>query len=428
MQCVFVVFQGLLCDRTKRLGQNDVNEIKNHPFFINDQWTFDNLRNSAPPVVPELTGDDDTSNFDDYEKEETTEESFSVPNSFIGNHLPFVGFTYNSDYQLLSDRRDTIDSSKTNHFNDKDAYAQINELQILLDQEKNNVEILESKQRILIAQISNITQRESEIREEASKYEKELTIFRHNFKELHRKAEQENELKRKTEKYLGDLKKTLEDEQNKRTREMNNNQQHNDKINILEKQLNEMQEKYKVETENCQRLRKQTTELTMEKTVFEQKVAEFQTLLQNLRVQRDNLQAEVTSLQGQLQQERTVRAQMSEDHLVLENKYQNINAELDRNRQRERKIATDNTQLSEKVSSLEKECAGLGLELKAAQNRYQQEVRAHEETERSRMLNKEEANLEVVKGKEFGFILFFCILYLKRSCRHLLLLYFALCS
>jgi serine/threonine protein kinase len=392
------LIQGLLCDRTKRLGRNNVDEIKNHPFFINDQWTFENLRNSAPPVVPELTGDDDTSNFDDYEKEETSEEVFPVPNSFLGNHLPFIGFTYNSDYQLLSDRGDNVDSGKSNHLNDKDSNAQVNKLQQLLDQEKSNVDELEGKQRILIAQISSLAQRESEIREEASKYEKELTILKHNLKEVQRKAENESELRKKTEKYLTDIKKTLEEEQNKRTREMNNNQQHNDKIIILEKQLNDMQEKLKVETENCQRLRKQTTELTMAKSAFEQKAAEYQAMLQNLHSQYDNLQAEVATLQGQLTQEVASRTQTSEEYLVLENRFQNVNAELERGRQRERKILTDNSQLTEKISTLEKECAGLCLELKAAQNRYQQEVRAHEETERSRMLNKEEANLEVVKA------------------------------
>jgi serine/threonine protein kinase len=392
------LIQGLLCDRTKRLGRNNVDEIKNHPFFINDQWTFENLRNSAPPVVPELTGDDDTSNFDDYEKEETSEEVFPVPNSFLGNHLPFIGFTYNSDYQLLSDRGDNVDSGKSNHLNDKDSNAQVNKLQQLLDQEKSNVDELEGKQRILIAQISSLAQRESEIREEASKYEKELTILKHNLKEVQRKAENESELRKKTEKYLTDIKKTLEEEQNKRTREMNNNQQHNDKIIILEKQLNDMQEKLKVETENCQRLRKQTTELTMAKSAFEQKAAEFQAMLQNLHSQYDNLQAEVATLKGQLTQEVASRTQTSEEYLVLENRFQNVNAELERGRQRERKILTDNSQLTEKISTLEKECAGLCLELKAAQNRYQQEVRAHEETERSRMLNKEEANLEVVKA------------------------------
>jgi hypothetical protein len=66
--------------------------------------------------------------------------------------------------------------------------------------------------------------------------------------------------------------------------------------------------------------------------------------------------------------------------------------------------------LVEKVAALEKECASLELELKAAQNRYQQEVRSHEETERTRLVNKEEANLEVVKGSFLIFLLTNCSL------------------
>lgn len=62
---------------------------------------------AVPPVVPELMSDDDTSNFDDIDKDDTTEESFPVPKAFAGNNMPFVGFTYSSDYQLLSkDRSD----------------------------------------------------------------------------------------------------------------------------------------------------------------------------------------------------------------------------------------------------------------------------------------------------------------------------------
>ncbi len=33
-----------LTDRSQRLGRNGVNEIKRHPFFQNDQFTFDNIR------------------------------------------------------------------------------------------------------------------------------------------------------------------------------------------------------------------------------------------------------------------------------------------------------------------------------------------------------------------------------------------------
>ena len=53
----------------------------------------------VPPVVPDLNGDDDTSNFDDVENDDAPEENFPVPKAFAGNHLPFVGFTYSKDYQ-----------------------------------------------------------------------------------------------------------------------------------------------------------------------------------------------------------------------------------------------------------------------------------------------------------------------------------------
>ena len=52
-----------------------------------------------PPKVPELAGDDDTSNFDDVESDDTPQEDFPTPKAFAGNHLPFVGFTYSQDYQ-----------------------------------------------------------------------------------------------------------------------------------------------------------------------------------------------------------------------------------------------------------------------------------------------------------------------------------------
>jgi hypothetical protein len=33
--------------RTERLGRNGIGEIKQHPFFVNDQWDWGNIRNSA---------------------------------------------------------------------------------------------------------------------------------------------------------------------------------------------------------------------------------------------------------------------------------------------------------------------------------------------------------------------------------------------
>ena len=97
--------KGTFCFRTTRLGNRGVDEVKKHPFFKNDIWDFSTIRDNVPPVVHELSGDDDTRNFDDVENEAPV-ESFPTPKAFAGNHLPFVGFTYSKDHQLMTERED----------------------------------------------------------------------------------------------------------------------------------------------------------------------------------------------------------------------------------------------------------------------------------------------------------------------------------
>lgn len=95
----------------------------------------------------------------------------------------------------------------------------------------------------------------------------------------------------------------------------------------------------------------------------------------------------------------------------LETRLSTLHLELEHSHEKEEKATLDNRQLTERVSALEKEAASLTLELKAAQARYNQEVVAHQETERSRILSKEEANLEVVKGIYFKFYIEIEVLY-----------------
>uniref|UniRef100_A0A672QEE4 non-specific serine/threonine protein kinase n=1 Tax=Sinocyclocheilus grahami TaxID=75366 RepID=A0A672QEE4_SINGR len=79
-----------LSDREVRLGRSGVDEIKCHPFFKNDQWTFDTIRDTMAPVVPKLSSDIDTSNFDDDIKDDPLgTETFPPPRAFAGNQLPF---------------------------------------------------------------------------------------------------------------------------------------------------------------------------------------------------------------------------------------------------------------------------------------------------------------------------------------------------
>lgn len=49
---------------------------------------------AAAPVVPELSSDIDSSNFDDIEDDKGDVETFPIPKAFVGNQLPFIGFTY----------------------------------------------------------------------------------------------------------------------------------------------------------------------------------------------------------------------------------------------------------------------------------------------------------------------------------------------
>ena len=105
------LIRGLLTDRKTRLGCNGVQEIKDHPFFKNDQWTFDNLRESVPPVVPELTSDADTRNFeekfDDRPDDKLDEKMFEKnafqqpPKAFVGDHLPFIGKLFFNFFKYL---------------------------------------------------------------------------------------------------------------------------------------------------------------------------------------------------------------------------------------------------------------------------------------------------------------------------------------
>ena len=55
---------------------------------------------ASVPIVPPLTNDEDTSNFDEIEKSDgPTEESFSVSKTFVGNQLSFVGFSFSNEQQ-----------------------------------------------------------------------------------------------------------------------------------------------------------------------------------------------------------------------------------------------------------------------------------------------------------------------------------------
>lgn len=392
------LIRGLLTDRKKRLGKNSVDEIKQHPFFINDQWSFENLRDSVPPVVPELSSDDDTRNFDDIEKSDALDESFPVPKAFVGNHLPFVGFTYNGDYQLCAGKAkpaDVVDTISNNHINNVGSEA-ILQLEKLLERERDSRRKLEDRQVMLCAQLDELSQRDSRSKKIIADTDKEVALLKHDLKELQRKAEVESESRRKMEANYHDVKRRLEDEQNKRAKEISNLQNYNDKINALEKQLTELREKLKQESEAAAKSRKQAAELSAQQAAA---AAVSDGTVASLRAQRDALERECGTLSEELGAVKAAKQRSDASLTETTGRLNAAHAELERSSSRFAQISADNRQLSERVSTLEKECASLSHELRAAQHLYQQELRAHQDTQRSQLLSRQEANLELVKSE-----------------------------
>uniref|UniRef100_A0A5F9D3Y5 Citron Rho-interacting kinase n=1 Tax=Oryctolagus cuniculus TaxID=9986 RepID=A0A5F9D3Y5_RABIT len=101
------LIQSLLCGQKERLKFEG---LCCHPFFSKIDWN--KIRESPPPFVPTLQSDDDTSNFDEPEKNSWASSSPCQlsPSGFSGEELPFVGFAYSKALGILG-RSESVVSS-----------------------------------------------------------------------------------------------------------------------------------------------------------------------------------------------------------------------------------------------------------------------------------------------------------------------------
>ncbi|XP_023690440.2 rho-associated protein kinase 2 isoform X2 [Paramormyrops kingsleyae] len=409
-----------LTDREVRLGRSGVQEIRRHPFFQNDQWTFDTIRDTVAPVVPELASDVDTSNFDEIEDDKGDVETFPTPKAFVGNQLPFVGFTYFKENQLLNDTNST--TMKSEHKTsikgeDSPASAQlqkkIHQLEEQLNCEMQAKDEMEHKCRAASSRLEKISKElEEEIGSRKSmestlrQLERENVLLQHKSTESQRRAESESEKKRVMESEVNSLRDQL-DEMKKRNQ---NSHISNEKNIQLQRQLDEANTLLRAETDAATRLRKTQTEMSKQIQQLESNGRDLQDKCCMLENGKLKLEKDFISLQSALEAEKRDRSQGSETISDLQGRISGLENEVQQVKSSLAKAEMEKRELQEKLTDLEKEKSNQEIDMtykmRVLQQTLEQEEAAHKAS-KARLVDEnkiyqsiEEAKSEAMKEME----------------------------
>ncbi|XP_073712258.1 rho-associated protein kinase 2b isoform X4 [Misgurnus anguillicaudatus] len=421
------LIRAFLTDRDVRLGRNGVEDIKCHPFFKNDQWTFDNIRDAMAPVVPELSSDIDTSNFDDDIKDDPLGiETFPPPRAFAGNQLPFVGFTYFREDQLLihkqngSEKDSEISDDKfiknehgLNQSKSNDLQKKLTKLEEKIKHELQAKEELEIKCRSAnqrLEKLSKELEEEVNARQNAEEalrdLEREQALLKHQRSESVRKAGLQTDRKRALENEVSSLKEQLAELKKK-----NQNSHLSTEKNIhLERQLEEVNAKLLAEVEESERLKKAQAEALRQSQQLEVSLKELQERLAQLENSRLGLEQEKQTLQTSLEVEKRERSLGCETINDLQGRVSGLEDELKHMKSSLSKAESEKRQLQEDFTALEKEKSkqeiDLTFKLKAVQQSLEQEEAEHKNTKAKLADNNkinqsiEEAKSEALKDME----------------------------
>ncbi|XP_029903090.1 rho-associated protein kinase 2-like isoform X1 [Myripristis murdjan] len=387
-----------LSDREVRLGRTGVDEIKRHPFFKNDQWTFDTIRDTVAPVVPELSSDIDTSNFDEIEDDKRNAETFPQPRAFVGNQLPFVGFTYFKEDQLLSgnkggsveDSDDCKDSSEEKEYcsdSKRELQKKLNRLEEQLNHEMQAKDELEQKCKDTTSRLEKLVK---ELDEEMSgrqkvesslrQLERERALLQHQSAENLRKVEIETDRKRSLENELNNLRDQLEE-----LKRRNQNSQISTEKNLqLQRQLEEANAILEAEQEAAGRLKKSHAEVQKQAQALEVSLGEMQDKCSQLENTKMELEKQLMGVQAELESERRDRNLGTETIADLQGRISGLEEEVKEVKSSLSKAQTEKKQLQQKLTDLEKEKSNqeidLTFKLKSLQQSLEQEEAEHKAT------------------------------------------------
>uniref|UniRef100_A0A672P9J0 Rho-associated protein kinase n=1 Tax=Sinocyclocheilus grahami TaxID=75366 RepID=A0A672P9J0_SINGR len=381
-----------LSDREVRLGRTRVDEIKCHPFFKNDQWTFDTIRDTMAPVVPKLSSDIDTSNFDDDIKDDPLgTETFAPPRAFTGNQLPFNGKTTGIIFFVDFSHVFCACSQSS------DLQKRLKKLEEKVKHEMLAKEELENKSSLTVSLLLQVNARQA-VEDSLRELEKEKALLTHQRSASIRKAGLETDRKRLLENEVSSLKEQLA-ELKKKTQ---NSHISAEKNIHLERQLEELNAKHQAEVEESERLKKAQGEALRQSQQLEVSLRELQERLAQLESSRLGLEQERLSLQTSLEVEKRERSLGSETVNDLQGRVSGLEDELKHVKSSLSKAEAEKRQLQEDLTALEKEKSkqeiDLSFKLKAIQQSLEQEEAEHKAT-KARLADNNKINQSIEEAK-----------------------------
>ncbi|XP_054045701.1 rho-associated protein kinase 1 isoform X3 [Rissa tridactyla] len=390
-----------LTDREVRLGRNGVEEIKRHLFFKNDQWAWETLRDTVAPVVPDLSSDIDTSNFDDLEEDKGEEETFPIPKAFVGNQLPFVGFTYYSNRRYLAVSAENSNDNRTGSSVDKSVLENMQKMIYDLEEQLHNEmqlkDEMEQKCRSSNIKLDKIMKELDEegnqrknLETTVSQIEKEKMVLQHKINDYQRKIEQENEKRRNVENEVSTLKDQMEDLK----KISQHSQISNEKITQLQKQLEEANDLLRTESDTAARLRKGNTEMSKSLSQVESLNRELQERCRVLESTKLQVEKDYYQLQAALESERRDRSHGSEMIGELQVRITTLQEEVKNIKNTLERVEAERKQVQDMLNHSEKEKNNLEIDLnyklKSLQDRLEQEVNEHKVT-KARLTDKHQS-------------------------------------
>ncbi|XP_071833559.1 serine/threonine-protein kinase MRCK alpha-like isoform X2 [Apostichopus japonicus] len=329
----------LICPAAQRLGSNNLQEVRNHPFFEGIDWN--NIRDMIPPYKPEVSNNVDTSNFDVDDTDLKVSDAVP-PNThreFTGNHLPFVGFTFTrnsklSDVGSLIEAKDSVIDKDTRL--DIDSYERKIKRLEAEKKEKENIisslklQLQDSSSPVYNGQLPLDKNREEQI----NKLQDEVTHLKKKLADSEKNSQgrildggdtissiKVRELERKNRQFKAerdDIEKELEEKQTLMRQQKKDLKEAQSQHRLTQKEMEEVNNKYselQLEKQKSSRLVKEKDEEI--DNLMHQLDKKRQDLRKTEKLQKEH-ETELVEVQSELAREKRLRQQSDQYRKRLE--------------------------------------------------------------------------------------------------------------